>query len=320
MAIAASRAEGVSERPPASQRLALVGLGIATVGWASAFIVGKFVLAEMTPLAVATWRYAFASLMLAPFALRTGARPTSAIGDPPVPSASPWRAVLPVIRPLAVMIVAGGVFYPWLFLSALNRTSATNTSLLIALNPVLTLVLTPLIGEHLERRRMLGAGLAFAGAIVVITAGNPARLAALELNLGDLLAVVAAACWASFNLASRSVLGRVAPSVANCAVYAGGFVALFLLAEDPLGQLARATPFAIAGIAAMALLSSVIAGQLFLIGVRATGVGRAVVFVYLVPVLTAALSVPLLGEPFTLAQVAGGCGVLAGLWLATDVG
>ena len=40
----------------------------------------------------------------------------------------------------------------------------------------------------------------------------------------------------------------------------------------------------------MAVLSSVVAGQLFLVGVRTVGVARTVVFVYLVPVLTAVLS------------------------------
>ena len=46
-------------------------------------------------------------------------------------------------------------------------------------------------------------------------------------------------------------------------------------------------------------------GQLFLVGVRDAGVGRAVVFIYLVPVLTALLSVVLLGEVLSGAQVAG---------------
>jgi drug/metabolite transporter (DMT)-like permease len=154
----------------------------------------------------------------------------------------------------------------------------------------------------------------------VISGGDVARIGALELNAGDLLAVVAAACWATFNVASRPVVGQLAPSLVNCVVYGGGFVALLALSagEDPVGQLVRATPPAVAGIAAMALLSSVLAGQLFLIGVRAAGVARAVVFVYLVPVLTALLAVALLGEPFSGAQAAGGSAVLAGLWLATS--
>jgi drug/metabolite transporter (DMT)-like permease len=282
--------------------LAYGGLACASLGWASAFIVGKIALAEMTPLAVAAWRYALATALLLPFALRRGG--LGAAG----------RA----LAPLAVMIAAGGVLYPWLFLLALERTSATNTALLIALNPAVTILLAPLVGERLDRRRLGGLALALAGAAAVITRGDPRGLVAAP-NTGDLLALVAAACWASFNLASRPVVGRLAPSVVNCAVYGVGGLALALLGrgQEPLGQLAAASRAALGSIAVMAALSSVIAGQLFLVGVRAVGVGRAVIFVYLVPVLTAVLATALLGEPLTPWQAAGGAGVLAGVFLAT---
>jgi drug/metabolite transporter (DMT)-like permease len=71
------------------------------------------------------------------------------------------------------------------------------------------------------------------------------------------------------------------------------------------------------GIVAMAVLSSVVAGQLFLVGVRTVGVARTVVFVYLVPVLTALLSALFLGEQLTLAQALGGAAVLAGVAVTT---
>ena len=315
MAIATTGAPPAIAHAIAETRRAYLGLSLATLGWASAFIAGKFVLAEMTPLAAATWRYAIATLVLLPFAVRAGRerRATPRGGHAGLSAA---------IVPLGLMVLFGGVAYPWLFLGALARTSATNTSLLIALNPVLTLVLTPIIGEPFERRRLIGAAIAFAGAVLVISGGHPSRLAGLELNTGDLLALIAAGCWAIFNIASRPVVGRLAPSIVNSIIYTGGFFALLFLArgEHPLGQLLGASWLAIAGIAAMALLSSVLAGQFFLIGVRTAGVGAAVVFVYLVPVLTAVLSAAILGEHLTIAQAAGGSAVLGGLWLATRVG
>lgn len=112
------------------------------------------------------------------------------------------------------------------------------------------------------------------------------------------------------------------PSTVNLAVFSGGAIALFLLgpAEDPFAQLARASAPALAALVGMALLSSVVAGQLFLVGVRDAGVGRAVVFIYLVPVLTALLSVSLLGEALSGAQFASGVAVLLGLLLTTRSG
>jgi len=61
----------------------------------------------------------------------------------------------------------------------------------------------------------------------------------------------------------------------------------------------------------------VFSGQFFLMGVRTLGVSRAVVFVYLMPVLTAVLSTLLLGERFEISQAVGGATVLAGVYWST---
>jgi drug/metabolite transporter (DMT)-like permease len=289
-----------------SHRLAYAGLALATLGWGSGFIAGKLALGEMSPLPVAAWRYAVAAAILLPFALRQ--RPADGLGA--------------AAGPLAWMVLCGGVLYPWLFLLALSRTTATNTALLIALNPVLTLLLAPLVGEPLDRRRLVGVALALVGAAVVVTRGDLAHIATLSLGGGDLIALAAAAAWATFNLTSRAVVGRLSPAFTNCVIYTVGGTALYLLgqSEHPWAQLSAATPTALSGIVLMAVLSSVIAGHFFLIGVRTVGVGRTVVFVYLVPVVTALLSTTLLGERLGAAQALGGTAVLAGVYWTTREG
>src|SRR5437867_5188730 len=209
---------------PSAHTLAYAGLTVATVGWTTGFIAGKLALAEMTPLPVAAWRYAAAAVMLFPFAFRQR------------PVAGMRRAA----GPLALMVVCGGVLYPWLFLKALAHTSATNTSLLIGLNPAFTILLAPLVGERLEGRRLAGVVLAFAGAVVVITRGGVGSVAvSLSAGSGDLLAVAAAAAWATFNLAARGVVARLTPAFTNCFIYSVGGGALYLLGqgEHPLAQL-----------------------------------------------------------------------------------
>lgn len=286
--------------PVPAPALAYVGLTVTTVGWAAAFVAGKVVLGEMTPLAAASWRYAVASIALLPFALR--GRPRHGVGAAAVP--------------LAVMVVCGGIAYPWLFLLALRHTTATNTSLIIATSPVITMLLTPFVGERLDGARLGGIGVALAGAVVVITHGDVRHLA---FNPGDVLALVAAGAWAAFNLAARGVVARLAPPFVNCVVYGVGGLALGALGrgEHPGIQLAAATPTVLTAILVMALLSSALSGQLFLVGVRAVGVGRAVVFIYLVPVFTALMATTFLGEGFGAAQALGGAGVVGGLWLTT---
>jgi drug/metabolite transporter (DMT)-like permease len=292
----------IASRPGAATA-AYAGLAFATLGWSAGFVAGKVAVAEMSPLPVAAWRYGVAAAILLPFALRQ--RPAGGLGA--------------TARPLVAMIVFGGILYPWLFLVALSRTSATNTALLAGLNPALTVLLAPLVGEHLDRRRVAGLTLALVGAVTVITRGDVRHLTALSFAGGDLIAVAAAGAWAAFNLTSRNVVGRLAPAFINCVIYTVGGLALGVLghADHPWTQLTAAPAPALGAIVLMALLSSVIAGQFFLVGMRTVGVSRTVVFVYLVPVVTALMSATLLGERFEMAQGLGGAAVLAGVYWTT---
>ena len=290
-------------RFPASTR-AYAGLCVASTAWAAAFILGKVVLAEVSPLTAGAWRHALAALILLPFALRRR-RTANA------------RAAL---VPLAVMVLFGGVLYPWAFMAALARTSATNTSLLIALNPALTFLFAPLVGESYTRRGLVGIGLALSGAALVITHGDLGVLSSLSAaHTGDLIAFVAATLWATFNLAARGVVAHLPHAMINALVYGIGCCALFALAgpQQAWQQMAAASPAAIASLVGMVALSSVLAGQLFLYGVHHVGVNRTVVFVYVVPVLTAVASRFLLDEALLPAQIAGGAAVLAGVWVTT---
>ena len=286
-----------------SPTIAYVGLSCAAVCWASAFIAGKFALAELTPLTVAAWRFVFAVTMLLPFVLRR----------------HDWRGLGAFPGRLAFMVLCGGVLYPALFLGALSRTSATNTSLLVALNPTFTALLAPLVGERLDPRRLPGVLLALAGAVLVITRGDFARLGELGHTSGDLLAIAAASCWVGFNVASRDVVARAKPAPINLVVYAVGGLALFMVAhaEEPVRQMTTASTSAVAGVVIMAALSSALAGQLFLVGVRTVGVTQSAIFVNFVPVLTAGLAAVVLGERLEGGQVLGGAAVLAGVWWTT---
>ena len=286
-----------------SPSIAYAGLACAAVCWAAAFIAGKFALAELTPLTVAAWRYVFAVAMLLPLVRRR----------------ADWHGIGAVSGRLALMVFCGGVLYPALFLAALSRTTATNTALLIALNPTLTVLFAPLAGERIDPRRLPGVLLALAGAAIVVTHGDLGRLGEVGHASGDLLAILAACCWVTFNVTSQSVVARAKPAAINAAVYGFGALALFGLAqaEQPVRQFLTASPQAVVAVVVMAALSSALAGQLFLIGVRAVGVTRAAIFVNFVPVLTAGLAALLLGERLDAAQAAGGAAVLVGVWWTT---
>jgi drug/metabolite transporter (DMT)-like permease len=114
--------------------LAYLGLALASVGWAAAFVLGKVAVAELSPLVASSLRYVLATAALLPFAARAWPQASGHLRG--------------VAAPLAGMTIAGGVLYQWLFLEAVARTSATNAALLVATNPVVTVLLAPLVGER----------------------------------------------------------------------------------------------------------------------------------------------------------------------------
>jgi drug/metabolite transporter (DMT)-like permease len=296
-------APGIFREAVRSPALAYAGLCLAVVGWASAFVAGKVVLAEIAPLSTAAWRFAAAALVLFPIAWRN--RPRGSVGS--------------AVAPLVVMVVCGGVVCPSLFHMGLARTSATNAALLMALSPALTVLIAPFIGERLTMSRLAGVGLAVFGAATVITNGNAASVLNLSFTSGDLLVLLVAFGMVGLHVSSQRVVARLAPSFASFVIFSCGSAALFVLARDeaPVTQLTAATSSAVGALLIMAILSSVMAGQCFLNGVRTVGVSRAVVFVYLSPVVTAALSTVLLREPIHAAQAVGALAVLAGVYVTT---
>jgi drug/metabolite transporter (DMT)-like permease len=285
--------------------LATVGLLAATLGWGGAFIAGKLVAHEVSPLSASAWRFGGAALLLLPFGLRH----------------LRTVALRPVAVPLALMVVCGGIVYPWLFMASLARTSATNTSLIIAIMPVLTCLLCPLVGESISARRWSAVGIALLGAVIVISRGDPRRLMGLgTLNAGDLLALAAAGVWSVFNLASRRVVATLPSTLVNSLVFGGGGLALFALAtpEQPIEQLRVASPVALAGLAYLAVVPSVLSGLAYLRAVRVLGLSRTVVFIYCVPFVTATLAALVLGENLNGYQGVGGALIFAGLLLALE--
>lgn len=105
---------------------------------------------------------------------------------------------------LAVVVVVGGVVAPVLLLLGLERVSGVSGSLLLNVEgPLTILVGVALFREHLSRHAALGAGVIFAGAILLtIEGGGNADWLGLVLVAG------ACAAWAIDNNVTQSLTER----------------------------------------------------------------------------------------------------------------
>jgi len=202
----------------------------------------------------------------------------------------------------------------------LGSSSPQHASVFVALMPVLTVLATALITRTTPRPAILGfAGLALAGAALVVSGGDPAGLVDGGLGGGDLLFLAGVSSFVVYMLGARrfpdfSALRYTALSAA------GGTATILAITEaTTLAGAERAPSLADLGavwwqLAYVVAIGAVVAVLAFNAGVRRLGAPNASLFGNLIPVVTLAIAVvqgyrpaglELVGIAVTLAALAG---------------
>lgn len=283
---------------------------LATLCWAGNFVVGVPLVEVLPPFALNAVRWFVACAVLVPLALRReGAGFVR-------PALGRWPALL-------VMGVTGVLLFNALVYWALTSTTSINAALIAGAIPILTLFVAAALGGGLPTgRRLLGSLVCLAGVAWIVSRGSVAALVNLSFNRGDLLMLVAAVCWAVYTVVGGNASRALSPLAATTAsavlvmpllVLIG---ALELLAQ-PAGAVGPFTPAAVLGILYVGVVASVVAFLAWNAGVGRLGAARGAIFLNLVPLFTAAIAVPVLGEGVVVAQLFGGLLVLAGVTLVS---
>jgi drug/metabolite transporter (DMT)-like permease len=278
-------------------------LTLMALFWGGTFIGGRIASPEMPAVTAALWRYGIAIVALLVMAqvLEGGlARPTS----------RQWIGV--------VLLGLTGVFvFNLCFMYALARVPASRASLIMALNPAMTLLAAAIfLHERMTRNKVIGIAIALAGVAVVLGHGNPLHLVSGGLGIGEIVMFGCPLSWAANTLVARRMLPTMSPiasttwsAITGTAMLAA--VAAFTGVLLPEGVSWRAWT----AIAFIAIFGTAIGLALFYDGVRRIGAARTSVFINLVPVFAVALGVLLLDEPLEASMVAGGALVIGGIFL-----
>jgi drug/metabolite transporter (DMT)-like permease len=287
-----------------NQRKAWIMLILCNLFWAGNYVFGQFVVGEMSPLMLTFIRWFFATMILLVIAVRF--------------EKPEWRKVLKAWPVLMAMGFSGIIIYNLALYTALMHTSSTNAAVVSAMNPALLVVLSAfLLREKLSRLQSVGIIVSFTGVLIIITGGSLAHLLMLQLNRGDLLMLIAIAVWTIYSILSKR-LSQIPPITATAV---SALIATILLGPFALAQ--GFTPgelsgMAVTGIIYIILFPSVGSFIFWNLSVREIGAGKAGVFLNLIPVFTALISLAL-GEPVTWVQLTGGLFVFAGVYMTTGL-
>lgn len=288
---------------------------LVTVAIWTSFIVIARASAQRTllPFDIGFLRVLGAGLVLLPWgwwlARRGAAGATSLGGLSPLP----WRAT-------ALLGTFGGVCYAALAYAGFFFAPATHGAVLLPGSlPLWTALLAAaVLGDRIGAGRAAGLALIVAGGLLV---GGRSLLAALDGGAvwkGDLLFMLAAACWAAYSVLARRagvdpVRSTIAITAFACATYLPAYLLLALagalpshLGSAPWGEIAFQMLFQGVG-------SVAISGITFTRMVQTFGPVRSTMVTALVPGLAAIAAVLLLDEPLHWNLVAGLVLVTAGI-------
>ena len=281
-----------------------VKLMLTAVFWGGTFVAGRFLAGEVEPFAAAFLRFAMASVCLVALNMARGGSARR------LTARQRWGVVL---------LGATGVFaYNAFFFRGLALIDAGRASLIIACNPVLiTVISARIFGERLGPVRLAGTLLSVAGALVVITRGDPGQILSGGIGWGEVMIFGCVVSWVAYSLIGKVVLQGIGPLTAvTCAALVG--TALLLPAALAEGMAADCGNYGLADwgcLAYLGVFGTVLGFVWYYQGIAAIGPGRASLFINFVPVSAILSAWLILDEPVTLSLLTGALMVSVGVYL-----
>jgi drug/metabolite transporter (DMT)-like permease len=281
-------------------------LSLTSLFWAGNAVVGRAVVGIVPPVALSQFRWCAAFLLVLPFA---------------------WphlREELGIVRRhlglLTLMAFAGITAFNTMLYWSLQYTTAINATLMQSSGPLMIgLWSFVLFRDPLTRRQLAGILISLCGVAAIVSGGDPARLARLTLNIGDLVIIAAIAVYALYSTLLRKRPGMSPLSFLAVTIGIGALLLTPLtLAEYLTG--ARSAPLTAGAVAALAYVSlfpSVVAYLCYNRGVQLIGANRSGPFLHLVPLFGALLAIVFLDERLGIHHAIGAVLIVGGVVLAS---
>lgn len=281
----------------------LVTLHLALLAVQASFsgfhVVGKMILADIPPLALACMRVLFATPVLLLIAARRGAQ-------------------FPALRWLPKLALLGflGVFLNQvLFIVGLGYTTPTNAAILMPSIPAFAVGVAALLGlERIGPYRLLGVVLAICGALVIL---DPTRFSLGDSTLfGNFLILLNCLSYATFLVLQRPVLRQLPWQTVIAGAFVFGTLGVLAVGGTTLVKLPASSlsPATWMGVLYILVFPTALSYLLNSWAIQRSSALLAAAYTTLQPLLTALLSRLFLSEILTGRQAIGFALIASGLW------
>ncbi|ADU30412.1 DMT family transporter [Evansella cellulosilytica] len=281
-------------------------LALATSSWGSAFIAGNYATRDFDPITVAFLRFFFAAIILIPLMLIKEKNHV-------LPKGKEWFL-------LASLGLTGIALYNICFFIATKEAPIVKSSLFIASNPVLIIILSGFfLKEKITSRNIIGLILALVGAAIIITEGNFMEVIRAGFQPIDIVLFIAVICWALYSVLGKVALQRFSSleSTTYAVVFGTLMLLPFAMIEGEWNEYIQATTLTWVSILHMSIIVSVISFIMYYQGIRTIGAAKASIFINLMPLSAVILAILLLDEPLLPIHIVGAAFVLTGVTIGT---
>lgn len=283
-------------------RTADIAMSVMVVIWGFHFIVVKDSFSDFTPMQFNALRFVAGIPLIAAFAWSQRAH---------------LRIPRRDVALTALVSLTGPIGYQVFFALGLDRTTATNSALLVATMPVWTALFSMSTGLVRARRQLVsGIGIALAGVTAVVLGRGGASLSLTTNDLvGSGMLLLAAMCNGITNVISKPLVDRTGSQAFTAWKYLFTVLGLVLLAvPDVIAHPMTTFPTArIPHILYSGMLSGVGGFLAMNYALQIIGPTRTASYFNLNPIVAAFAGIVFLGEPVTALLVAGGVLTLAGV-------
>ncbi len=276
---------------------------LLTLMWAVNFSFVKIALLEFSPLAFNGLRMAFASLILVLFLLIT----KQGFGVPKKD-----------IGKLVILGIIGNTVYQLLFIHGINLTTASNTSIIMAMTPASVALLSSLLKhEKIPWAGWFGIAISFVGFYLVIAKQPGTFVFSWENLKGDMMIFGGNLVWAVYTVFSKPLLGRITPLKWSSLTMAVGTVFYLpfcvpAFSRQDFGQISLKawSMLVFSGLFALAFGYVV-----WYSSVKRIGNTKTVIYGNIVPIFTVIFAYIFISERIGLWQAVGAVIILAGVYL-----
>jgi drug/metabolite transporter (DMT)-like permease len=288
-----------------TKTLALLGLGLTNLFWATNAVLARFVAEDIPPFTLVFGRWLLAFLLLLPFTWQHIYRNFDEI-----------QRRWPVIVVLGLL---GITIYNAILYLAAHSTTAVNITLVSSTLPLITLAASALLLKQKPSSwQIIGIFASLAGVTLIISGGKLSNLLNLSLSEGDVMILGIACCWALYSVILRKYPINLKPAALLTVFIGAGLpplLALFAIEQASLPNSFDPKMKDLPIYVYIAIFPSILAYLFWGYGVKVVGPNISALSCYLMPLLTALIAIPLLGEVLHWYHFTGGILILVGLYL-----